>query len=1073
MTILTRFLGSIIISLALVGSAYSATDFAMEYPNGTPLEVYTPNNPPPSNPPGGSDTQVQYNDGGSFGGDSNLIWKKSTDRLGVQATDPQVPLHVASVTGTTIDDVSSGSVSLVSETLPSAPTGSITQIGMPSAGSGGSLSFSNAGSGGFSLNDGDSVEIIVIPCLLANGTYYESQNAETISNTVSGSDNYDLSGTAGTVTISGETTYYKYQYQVNGGGYNDLGITSSPTFYFSSTNSASASNWPTFYTAGGGTAPTPFDSGYAQATNVGMGGISETGYTIYVEVDSVTNIGGTDYVSGTPTGGSFSDSGLVQYDAEVSWNDPGGSQTNAITRISVDGGSTWYYQYVGSTTSPYTWTSLSNDSAAEARWGQTYGGGGSVVYTFKPYGVGLAPSSNPLYSTVGSDYSTTISDSNYYILKHSFSGSSTGVKILDSTFTYGYLQSGSLGDYYDTGYTSWGSGSTVTPNSYGFSGTAQNRDYRLYSYNSGLGIYSVTPLTLSTTAGSGSKYVSGSFSYPSGTTIVKILRQVNGGGYVVSKTINSPTTTFTDDSTDGTWNGNTTITPNSITPGTARLDSYSDSVSDQPALSIVDITNSGTRYPKISFGVATSSSATPTFQSHIHSTSSTGYLSLVTSRLEIPSTLGGTAAVMLGNANVFNNANSGSVHFQVKGQNDSSLINTRSDQDTVGFGQALGTDGQTTVQIQPARSSDLGLVMKGHASQSTTSNLIRFQSSAGSYYGYITLGGHFVAGGNVSNPGHSFYSDTDTGMYNVSANVLGFATGGTTRGNISSSGLSLSNLTSGRVPVIGTSGLLTDDSAFLFNTTTNMITASGLTADGSGGLLIEASGGTDIGQLGSAGTANVTWYGSHNFNAATASTIASFGSSKTLESLSTSTYPSLTELSYVKGVTSAIQTQLGTKFSTSNSPTVLNLPYLKYSNTQTSGTGGGTSTSGSFQPFFLNTEDFDTAGIGSLSSNQISLPAGTYQVRANGQLNCNVACYASSRLYNISDSSVILLGQTAEVIPTGTALYTNVVGQFTIASTKTIEFQYRVSAGYTTYGQGINGSFQNEVYTQIEFWKIS
>jgi hypothetical protein len=45
----------------------------------------------------------------------------------------------------------------------------------------------------------------------------------------------------------------------------------------------------------------------------------------------------------------------------------------------------------------------------------------------------------------------------------------------------------------------------------------------------------------------------------------------------------------------------------------------------------------------------------------------------------------------------------------------------------------------------------------------------------------------------------------------------------------------------------------------------------------------------------------------------TASTIASFDASKRIKSLNTATYPSLTELSYVKGVTSAIQTQLNGK----------------------------------------------------------------------------------------------------------------------------------------------------------------
>ena len=46
--------------------------------------------------------------------------------------------------------------------------------------------------------------------------------------------------------------------------------------------------------------------------------------------------------------------------------------------------------------------------------------------------------------------------------------------------------------------------------------------------------------------------------------------------------------------------------------------------------------------------------------------------------------------------------------------------------------------------------------------------------------------------------------------------------------------------------------------------------------------------------------------------AETASRIASFDGSKQVKALDTATYPSLTELAYVKGVTSAIQTQIGT-----------------------------------------------------------------------------------------------------------------------------------------------------------------
>jgi len=51
---------------------------------------------------------------------------------------------------------------------------------------------------------------------------------------------------------------------------------------------------------------------------------------------------------------------------------------------------------------------------------------------------------------------------------------------------------------------------------------------------------------------------------------------------------------------------------------------------------------------------------------------------------------------------------------------------------------------------------------------------------------------------------------------------------------------------------------------------------------------------------------------------ATASRIAGIGASKEVDSLDTATYPSLTELAYVKGVTSAIQTQLDNKRGTPN-----------------------------------------------------------------------------------------------------------------------------------------------------------
>lgn len=72
-------------------------------------------------------------------------------------------------------------------------------------------------------------------------------------------------------------------------------------------------------------------------------------------------------------------------------------------------------------------------------------------------------------------------------------------------------------------------------------------------------------------------------------------------------------------------------------------------------------------------------------------------------------------------------------------------------------------------------------------------------------------------------------------------------------------------------------------------------------------------------------TFSVNGNGTVNSASETANRIASFDASKNIKSLDTATYPSLTELSYVKGVTSAIQTQLDAKKDTFTLTTVTNV----------------------------------------------------------------------------------------------------------------------------------------------------
>lgn len=149
--------------------------------------------------------------------------------------------------------------------------------------------------------------------------------------------------------------------------------------------------------------------------------------------------------------------------------------------------------------------------------------------------------------------------------------------------------------------------------------------------------------------------------------------------------------------------------------------------------------------------------------------------------------------------------------------------------------------------------------------------------------------------------------------------------------------------------------------------------------------------------------------------------------------------------------------------------------YIKLSESQVSGTDGGTFTSGAWQTRTLNTEDTDTGNNCALSINQFTLDAGTYliKVRSPAQtVNVNKA-----RLYNISDAAVEISGSNN--FSSDAANYTQadavVIGQFTISSAKIFEVQHRCAVTKPTNGFGIATSLAavNEIYTTVELWKVN
>ena len=136
-------------------------------------------------------------------------------------------------------------------------------------------------------------------------------------------------------------------------------------------------------------------------------------------------------------------------------------------------------------------------------------------------------------------------------------------------------------------------------------------------------------------------------------------------------------------------------------------------------------------------------------------------------------------------------------------------------------------------------------------------------------------------------------------------------------------------------------------------------------------------------------------------------------------------------------------------------------------------TTGGNFTTGDWRTRDLNTELADADGIVSISSNQFTLQAGTYLIKAAAP-----TYYVQRhviKLYNVTDSSDALTGQTA--FNTAGAAQTNafLFGRVTIGAAKVFEIRHRCQATYNTYGFGVQHDFSgnSSIYTVVEIYKES
>ena len=134
--------------------------------------------------------------------------------------------------------------------------------------------------------------------------------------------------------------------------------------------------------------------------------------------------------------------------------------------------------------------------------------------------------------------------------------------------------------------------------------------------------------------------------------------------------------------------------------------------------------------------------------------------------------------------------------------------------------------------------------------------------------------------------------------------------------------------------------------------------------------------------------------------------------------------------------------------------------------------GDGGTFSGGTQTRVLNTIRTNEITGASLSSNQITLPSGTYFIDS-----LSVAFLVGrhqAKLRNTSDSSDVLFGSVGHTSD-GSGIGQNpsiVTGRFTIASSKVFEIQH--SAEYTRNGNGFGiSASSNNIYTDCRIWKVA
>jgi len=137
-------------------------------------------------------------------------------------------------------------------------------------------------------------------------------------------------------------------------------------------------------------------------------------------------------------------------------------------------------------------------------------------------------------------------------------------------------------------------------------------------------------------------------------------------------------------------------------------------------------------------------------------------------------------------------------------------------------------------------------------------------------------------------------------------------------------------------------------------------------------------------------------------------------------------------------------------------------------------TAGGSSSTGAFNTRDLNTELSDSDGIVTIGSNQFTLQAGSYLIKANAPSHKGLR--HQILIWNATDSSIVAVG-TSEYAnatdPSDTRSFA--IGRTTISGAKAFEIRHRCENAQSGNGLGVESNYDTlaSIYTIVEIYKES